>query len=97
MAELIDFPDHIVAHYERRPAGRSLWIEMTPDQCVGVLQTRGEHANAHLASSGRRQGSIDYPQPVGTAEACDFNNTIARLDHGLVPCFRHRQDVQVFP
>jgi hypothetical protein len=69
---------------------------MAPDQRVGVLQARGEHANAHLASSGRRQGSIDYPQPVGTAEACDFNNAIARLDHGLAPCFHHRQNVRFF-
>ena len=87
IAELIDFPDHIISEHERRPAGRSLRVEVTPDQHVGVLHARGEHAGPHLAPAGRRQGSVDdHLEPVGIAEARDLNNTVARLSHGRIPC-----------
>jgi hypothetical protein len=72
IAELIDFPNDIIAHHERRPVGRSLRVEMAPEQYIGVLQTRSEHADPHLASAGRRQGSVDDFEPVGTAEAPDL-------------------------
>jgi hypothetical protein len=39
IAELIDFPDDIIAQHERWPAVHGLRIEVTPDQDVGVLQT----------------------------------------------------------
>ena len=38
ISELIDFPDYIIAHYKRWPAGRGLRVEMTPDQRVGVFK-----------------------------------------------------------
>jgi len=37
IAELIDFPDDIISQHERRPAGRSLRVEVATDQYVGVL------------------------------------------------------------
>ncbi len=85
IAELIDFRDNVIAHHEWRPLGGSLWVEATSDQDVGVLQTRGEHAHAHLARAGRRQGSVHHVQPVGTSEASDLNNPVARLVHGRIP------------
>lgn len=39
----------------------------------------GEHAHSHLAPPGRRPGSVDHLQPVGTAEAPDLDNPVARL------------------
>ena len=82
IAELIDFPDDIIAQHERRPAVHRLRVEVAPDHHVGVLQTRGEDADSHLAPPGRRQGSVDHVQPVGTAEAPDLNNPVAGLSHG---------------
>jgi hypothetical protein len=58
-----------------------LRVEVTPDQHIGVLHARSEHADPHLAAAGRRQGSIDHLQLVGTAEAPDLNNPVARLSH----------------
>jgi hypothetical protein len=58
-----------------------LRVEVPPDQRVGVLDARGEHADTHLAPPGRRQGSVDHLQPFGTAEAPDFNNSVALLSH----------------
>jgi hypothetical protein len=58
------------------------FAEVAPDNDVGVLQTRGEHADPHLAPPRFRQGSVDHLQPVGTAEAPDLNNPVARLSHG---------------
>jgi hypothetical protein len=40
IAELIDFPDDIVAHYKGWAAGGSLRVEMATDQCVGILNAR---------------------------------------------------------
>src|SRR6516164_10564462 len=79
IAELIDFPDDIVAHYERWASGRCLRVEMASDQCVGVLKARGQHADPHLARAGPRQWSIDHLEPFWTAEAPDLNNPVARL------------------
>ena len=90
IAELIDFPDNIISQHERRPVGRSLRVEMATDQYIGVLHARGEHANPHLAPAGRRQRSVDHLEPVGTAEAPDLNNAVARLSHvreQRSPCF----------
>ena len=82
IAELIDFPNDVIADYERRPATHRLRVEVAPDQHIRVLQTRGEHANPHLAPAGRRQRSVDHLQPIGTAEARDLNHPVARLAHG---------------
>ena len=84
IAELIDFPDDIIAHYERRPQAHRLRVEMSPDRDVGVLEARGEHADSHLVAGGRRQGSVDHLQVVGTAEAPDLNNSVARLFQGRI-------------
>jgi hypothetical protein len=54
VAELIDFPNHIVAHYKRWTAGRRLRVEMASDQRVGVFKTRGDHPDPHLARTSRR-------------------------------------------
>jgi hypothetical protein len=62
-----------------------LRVEVAPDHHVGVLQTRGERADPHLAPPRSRQGSIDHLQPVEAAEAPDLNNPIARLSHGRIP------------
>ncbi len=83
--ELIDFPDDIIAQHKRRPAAHRLRVEAAPDHHVGVLQTRGEHVHSHLAPLRSRQGSVDHLQPVGTAEAPDLNNPVARLSHGRIP------------
>jgi len=37
VAELIDFPDDIIAHHEWRPSAHRLRVEVTPDHHVGVL------------------------------------------------------------
>jgi len=63
---LIDFPDDVVANHERRPPVHGLRVEVAPDQNVGVLQTRGEPADPDLAAAGRRRGSVDHLQPIGT-------------------------------
>ena len=44
-----------------------------------------EDAHSHLAPLRSRQGSVDHLQPVGTAEAPDLNNPVARLSHGRIP------------
>jgi ABC transporter substrate binding protein len=85
-AELIDFPDDVIAQHERRTAGGSLRVEVAPDHHVGVLHARGEHADPHLAPASRRQGSVDHLQLVDTAEAPELNNPVARLPHGRIPC-----------
>jgi hypothetical protein len=54
---------------------------MAPNNHVGVLQTRREHTNPYLAPPGYRQRSIDNFKPIGTAEAPDLNNAVARLVH----------------
>ncbi len=79
IADLIDLPDDVVSHDERRPSEPGLRVEVAPDQHVGVLDARGEHADAHFAPAGRRQGSIDDLQLVGTAEGPDLNDPVARL------------------
>jgi hypothetical protein len=76
-AELIDFPDDIIAKDERRSESRSLRVDVTPDRHVGVLHTRGEHADSHLGCAGRRQGGVNYFDHVGIAEAPDLNNPVA--------------------
>jgi len=61
-----------------------LRVEVAPDQHVGVLHARGEHADPHFAPPGGRQTSVDHLQLVGTAEAPDLNNPVARLSHGRI-------------
>ena len=39
-----------------------------------------------LARDRRRQGSVDYFDHVGIAEAPDLNNPVARLAHGAGSC-----------
>jgi hypothetical protein len=82
VADLIDFSNHVIAHHERRPAPRRLWVQVAPDQHVGVLQARGKHVDPHLASAGRRYGSVDHLQSVGIAESADLNDTVPQLRHG---------------
>jgi len=82
IADLIDLPDDVVAHHERRPEAHRLRVQVAPDQHLGVVKTRGEHADPHLAPAGGRQGSVDHLQPVGITEAGDSNNPVARLHHG---------------
>jgi hypothetical protein len=86
IAELIDFPDDIIAQRERGLAAHHLRVKVAPDHHIGVLQARGEHADSYLAPGGRRQGSVDHLKPVGTAEAPDLNNPVARLGHRRTPC-----------
>ena len=86
IAELVDFPDDVIAHCERGPEVHRLRVEMSPDRDVGVLEARGEHADPHLAPGGCRHGSADHLQLVGTAEAPDLNNPVAWLCYGWIPC-----------
>jgi hypothetical protein len=86
IAELIDLPDDVVAEHERRLKMHRLWIEMPPDHDIGVHHAGREHADPYLAAAGRRQGSVDNLQLVGTAEAPDLNNPVARLRHRRIPC-----------
>ena len=79
LAELIDFPNDVIAQHQRRPAVHRLRVEVAPDHDVGVLQARGEHADPHLAPAGCRQGSVDHLQLVGIAEATELNNPVVRL------------------
>src|SRR6266542_5575600 len=51
IADLIDFPDDVIPHHERRPVARSLWIQMAPDQDVGVLQAGGQYVDPYLAAA----------------------------------------------
>jgi hypothetical protein len=53
-----------------------LGVEVTPDQGVGVLDARGEHADTHFAPAGRRQRSFDDLQLVGTPEAPHLNDPV---------------------
>jgi len=85
VTELIDFPDNVIAHHEGQPATHRLRIEVAPDQDVGVLQTRCEHADPHLTAAGRGQRSVDHLQPIGTAELPDLKNPIVRLFHARSP------------
>jgi hypothetical protein len=82
IAELVDFPNHVIAQHQRRPPAHRLRVEVLPDQDVGVVQARGKHSDPHLAPAGRRQGSVDHLQLVGTAEAPDLNNPVARQQLG---------------
>ena len=41
IADLINFPDDIISQHERRPAVRSLRVQVLPDQHVSVLHARG--------------------------------------------------------
>jgi len=86
IADLIDFPDDVIAEHERRAAGGSLRVKVAPDRHVRVFKAGGEHADPHLASPGCRQRSLDQLEPLGTAEAPDLNNLVARLCHGRIPC-----------
>jgi hypothetical protein len=76
IAEPIDFSDKVITDYERRPAGGSLRVEVTPDQRVGVLQARSGHANPHLALAGLRQWSVDHFEAVGIAVLTYLNRPI---------------------
>jgi len=64
-----------------RPEAHRLRIEVAPDQHVRVLQTRGEHADAHLAPAGHGQGSVHHLQPTRTTKAPYLNNPVAQLAH----------------
>jgi hypothetical protein len=54
LPELIDFPNDIIAQHERRLDAHGLRVEVTPDHHIGVFQTGGEYADAHLVPPGRR-------------------------------------------
>ena len=82
IAELIYFPDDVIAEHERRPAAHRLWVEVPSDHHVRVGQARGEHAYSHLAPPGCRQRGIKHLQPVRTAEAPHLDNVIVPLPHG---------------
>jgi hypothetical protein len=81
IAELIDFPDHVISHHKWGPATRSLWVKVAADQHVGVIHARSKHADPYFARAGRRQGSINHLQSLGIAEARDLNDSVARLSH----------------
>jgi hypothetical protein len=86
IAELIDFTDHVIAQHERRLAVQRLRVEVTPDHDIGVHDARGKYADPHLAPARYRLRSIDHLQPIGTTEAPDLNNSVARLPHRRFPC-----------
>jgi hypothetical protein len=65
IAELIDFPDDVIARRERRTAVHGLRIEMAPDQHVGVLQTRGEHADGTSPRRAVGSGASTTSSPSG--------------------------------
>jgi hypothetical protein len=70
-----------------RLSGSDRSKKVAADRHVGVLHTRGEHADSYLAWTGRRQGNVNYFNHVGIAEASDLNNPVARA-HGPVPATR---------
>ena len=88
VAELINLADDVIAQHEGRLEAHRLGVEAAPDQHLGIVHARGEHADPDLAPAGRRQRSVNHLQPVGTAEAPDLNNRIARLTHGRVRASR---------
>jgi hypothetical protein len=85
LAELIDFPDNIIALHKWRPEKHRLRIEMTPDHHVRVFNARREYANAHLTPPSRRHGSVDHLQAVGSAISSDLNYLIACVFHRRFP------------
>jgi hypothetical protein len=86
IAKLIDLPDHVIAHHERRPEAHRLRVQVAPDQDLSVIEARGEYTDPHLAPAGGRQRRVDHLQTLGITEAVDLNNPIARLNHGHSPC-----------
>jgi hypothetical protein len=54
VADLIDLPDNVIAHHERRPQPHRLRVQMTPDQHLGVVKARSEDAYPYLAGPLRR-------------------------------------------
>jgi hypothetical protein len=97
IVELIDFPDDIIARHERRPAAYRLPVAVAPDQHIRVLQTRGGHADSHLARTAVGRGSIDNLKPVGTTEAPDRDNPVARFSQGQILLARHTGEEAAFP
>jgi hypothetical protein len=77
IAELIDFSDKVITHYEWWPAGRSLRVEVTPDQRVGVLQARREDTDSHLALARFRQWNVDHVEAVDITKPPDLNDPVA--------------------
>jgi len=54
---------------------------MASDKRISVLKARSQNADSHLARTCRRQRSVDHFQLLGTAEAPELNNAVARLVH----------------
>ena len=71
--------------------------ELAPDQHIRVLQTRGGHADSHLARTAVGRGSIDNLKPVGTTEAPDRDNPVARFSQGQILLARHTGEEAAFP
>jgi hypothetical protein len=84
LADLIDLPDDVLPHHERRLESQRLGVEMASDQHLSVVQARSEHADSNLGEAGSRRGGVDDFQPVGPAEACELNNPVALLSHGCM-------------
>jgi hypothetical protein len=88
IAELINLPDDVIAQHKGRLEAHRLRVEAAPDQHLGIVHARGEHADPDLAPASRRQRSVNHLELIGTAEAPDLNNPIARLIHGRVRASR---------
>jgi hypothetical protein len=80
---LIDLADDVVAHHKWRAVARSLWVEVTSYQYVGVLQTGRKHAHPYLTAAGFGHNRVDDFQAVGIAEAADLNDPIVWLCYGF--------------
>ena len=64
-----------------RPRGLiAAWV------CACCAQRRRPAVALTKPPAGLRQRSVDHLQLIGTAEAPNLNNPIARLDHGRIPC-----------
>jgi hypothetical protein len=49
IAELIYFPDDVIAEHERRPAAHRLWVEVPSDHRVRVRQARVGPSSAEFS------------------------------------------------
>ena len=65
---------------------------MPPDQRVGVLKARGEYADPHFAGTAVGIGDVDHLQLLGTAEAPELNNAVARFDHTRKSCISYSKE-----
>ncbi len=83
IAELIDFPDGALVHYEWWPPPHPrVGGAGSPRRCT----PRSMRVRApHRAPFGDRHWRVDYLQLAGTAEAPELNNPVAQLLRGLIP------------